>query len=217
MSLFQLQTADQQNLQYGYCPIQRKEQKGREKEKKEIPPPKSLMFHLLPKLCQFSKSWLEQRAAARGGVDHFPFLFVDYLCLRGSARQLNWFPQALSSFLFLLFRAVCHTCLPSCSSDGRGWDHSPDLCFDSPGKVEWKGTKGLWEHPCTLCASSCALTHCSSRGPVAPSWQEFDWSKPAKGMDLSPLQRPGELLPESFFSMDDADVFLRTWLRHFLR
>ncbi|KAI3362716.1 hypothetical protein L3Q82_001780 [Scortum barcoo] len=40
------------------------------------------------------------------------------------------------------FRAVCYTCLPSCSADGRGRDRCPNLCFDLPGKVERKGTKG---------------------------------------------------------------------------
>lgn len=66
-------------------------------------------------------------------------------------------PKALFSLLYPASRAVCHTCLPSCSSDGRGWDRSPNLCFDSPGKVERKGTKetrSLGEHPRTLCASS---------------------------------------------------------------
>lgn len=89
---------------------------------------------------------------AAGGVHHFPFFLLLHILLllplsqticlcRGETDTLIG-SLRLWVFLTSAFRAVCYTCLPSSSADGRGWDRCPNLCFDLPGKIVRKGTKG---------------------------------------------------------------------------
>lgn len=162
--------------------------------------------HLLTKRCQFEKWWLLQE-----GRSSPLFLFQSRLSVeRSQQSRVKLIGSLRRCFSYSKFNFSCR--LLHLPANGRGWDLCPSLCFNLPGKVELKGTKGPRIEKDIPPARQLGINTLSISWTrtVAPSWEEpgFDclFLELAEGMDFT-LDYPGDFFYiKKLFMLDGVGV-----------